>query len=104
MKSRRKKNPRTKVWRKTPFETLRKNFKDLLGDRVKEVRASKTLTGSPARLVSDESGTSRHMYRINRLLDKEYELPVKIAGTQSAPSVDAQPEPDVGHNAGQSAD
>ncbi len=59
------------------FETLQKHFKELLGDRVKEVRASKTLTGSPARLVSDESGAGRQMYRINRLLDKDYELPVK---------------------------
>ncbi len=59
------------------FETLQNHFKELLGDRVKEVRASKTLTGSPARLVSDESGPSRQMYRINRLLDKDYELPVK---------------------------
>ncbi|MCA0458056.1 MAG: molecular chaperone HtpG [Chloroflexi bacterium] len=59
------------------FEALQNHFKELLGDRVKEVRASKTLTGSPARLVSDESGASRQMYRINRLLDKDYELPVK---------------------------
>jgi molecular chaperone HtpG len=59
------------------FEALQKHFKELLGERVKEVRASKTLTGSPARLVSDESGPSRQMYRINRLLDKDYELPVK---------------------------
>ncbi len=59
------------------FEALQTHFKALLGDRVKEVRASKTLTGSPARLVSDESGASRQMYRINRLLDKDYELPVK---------------------------
>lgn len=59
------------------FEALQNHFKELLGGRVKEVRASKTLTGSPARLVSDESGPSRQMYRINRLLDKDYELPVK---------------------------
>ncbi len=60
------------------FETLRKHFADVLGDRVREVRASKSLTGSPARLVSDEASASRNMFRINRLLDKEYELPVKI--------------------------
>jgi molecular chaperone HtpG len=44
---------------------------------VSDVRQSKTLVGSPARLVSDEKGGGRHMYRINRLLDREYELPVK---------------------------
>ncbi len=59
------------------FDALQKHFTTLLGDRVKEVRASKTLTGSPARLVSDEAGVNRQMYRINRLLDKDYELPVK---------------------------
>ncbi len=60
------------------FETLQKRFSDVLGTRVRAVRASKTLTGSPARLVSDEGGTARNMFRINRLLDREYELPVKI--------------------------
>ena len=60
------------------FETLQKRFSDVLGTRVRAVRASKTLTGSPARLVSDEHGTARNMFRINRLLDREYELPVKI--------------------------
>jgi molecular chaperone HtpG len=60
------------------FEALRKHFADVLGERVREVRASKSLTDSPARLVSDESSTNRNMYRINRLLDKEYQLPVKI--------------------------
>jgi molecular chaperone HtpG len=60
------------------FETLRKHFADVLGERVREVRASKSLTGSPARLVSDEGGASRNIFRINRLLDKDYQLPVKI--------------------------
>ena len=59
------------------FETVRQRFAELLGKRVKDVRASKSLTGSPARLVSDESGVNRQMYRINRLLDKDYDLPVK---------------------------
>lgn len=60
------------------FEALQKRFGDVLGTRVRAVRASKTLTGSPARLVSDEGGAARNMFRINRLLDREYELPVKI--------------------------
>jgi molecular chaperone HtpG len=59
------------------FENLRARFVEVLGEQVKEVRQSKTLTGSPARLVSDEGGVNRQMYRINRLLDKEYKLPVK---------------------------
>lgn len=59
------------------FQTLRERFTAILGERVQEVRDSKTLVGSPARLVSDDSSSNRYMYRINRLLDREYELPVK---------------------------
>ncbi len=59
------------------FESLRQRFEETLGSRIKAVRQSKTLTDSPARLVSDEGGANRQMYRINRLLDRDYELPVK---------------------------
>ncbi|MDX1991979.1 MAG: molecular chaperone HtpG [bacterium] len=59
------------------FETVRAQFAQVLGERVKDVRASRTLTGSAARLVSEESGANRQMFRINRLLDRDYELPVK---------------------------
>lgn len=60
------------------FEDIRELFVETLGERVRDVRASKSLTGSPARLVSDEQNNSRNMFRINRLLDKDYEFPVKI--------------------------
>jgi molecular chaperone HtpG len=60
------------------FTALRDKFVSVLGDRVKDVRESKNLVGSPARLVSDDQNPTRNMFRINRLLDKEYELPVKI--------------------------
>ena len=59
------------------FETVQERFKSILGNRVKDVRESKTLTGSAARLVSDEKGAQRNMFRINRLLDRDYQLPVK---------------------------
>lgn len=59
------------------FGLLVQRFKTVLGDRVSDVRPSKALIGSPARLVSDDASTRRNMFRINRLLDKEYELPVK---------------------------
>ena len=59
------------------FESIVDRVKAVLGDRVADVRESQTLVGSPARLVSDDSTGARHMYRINRLLDREYELPVK---------------------------
>lgn len=57
--------------------TLLDRIKNLLGERVKGVQASKTLVGSPARLVSDEKDGNRHMHRINRLFERDYELPVK---------------------------
>ena len=59
------------------FAALQARVKARLGERVSDVRKSKTLVGSPARLVSEDDSGSRYMYRINRLLDKDYELPVK---------------------------
>lgn len=59
------------------FETLVGRVKSVLGGRVSDVRESKSLVGSPARLVTDDASGQRHMYRINRLLDKDYSLPVK---------------------------
>ena len=59
------------------FSALQARVKATLGGRVSDVRASKALVGSPARLVSEDGSTNRYMFRINRLLDKDYELPVK---------------------------
>ncbi|MEL7433851.1 MAG: molecular chaperone HtpG [Chloroflexota bacterium] len=59
------------------FETLVERVQAVLGERVSGVRESKSLVGSPARLVADDASGQRHMYRINRLLDKDYQLPVK---------------------------
>ena len=59
------------------FAALQGRVKARLGERVSDVRESKTLVGSPARLVSEDDSGNRHMYRINRLLDKDYQLPVK---------------------------
>ena len=59
------------------FASLQARVKATLGERVSDVRQSKTLVGSPARLVSEDESANRYMFRINRLLDKEYELPVK---------------------------
>jgi molecular chaperone HtpG len=60
------------------FGAVRERAAEVLGERVLEVRESKNLVGSPARLVSKDNDSRRNMFRINRLLDKEYELPVKI--------------------------
>lgn len=61
----------------TSFVSLKDKVKSILGGRVSDVRESKSLVGSPARLVSNEESTNRYMFRINRMLDKDYELPVK---------------------------
>ncbi|MGB1287186.1 MAG: molecular chaperone HtpG, partial [Aggregatilineales bacterium] len=58
------------------FNNLTDRVKAVLGARVSGVRESKTLVGSPARLVSEEGGGNRHMFRINYMLDKDYEMPV----------------------------
>jgi molecular chaperone HtpG len=61
------------------FETLVERVKRVLGDKVSGVKESKTLVGSAARLVSDDqSGGNRHMYRINRLFERDVELPIKM--------------------------
>ena len=59
------------------FGTLAERVKATLGGRVSDVRESKALVDSPARLVSEDESASRYMFRINRMLDKDYELPVK---------------------------
>ena len=59
------------------FAALQARVKATLGERVSNVRESKTLVGSPARLVSEDDNSNRYMFRINRLMDKDYELPVK---------------------------
>ncbi len=59
------------------FGALLERVKATLGGRVSDVRESKTLVGSPARLVSEDDSSNRYMFRINRLLDQDYELPVK---------------------------
>jgi len=59
------------------FTGVQDRFKAVLGERVTDVKESKNLVGSPARLVSSDHNPSRNMFRINRLMDRDYELPVK---------------------------
>jgi len=49
----------------------------LLGDRVAEVRASRVLKDSPARLVSAE-GREADLQRIYRLMGRDYDVPKQI--------------------------
>jgi molecular chaperone HtpG len=60
------------------FGTLIGRFKDVLGDRVKDVRPSKILRDSPCRLVSAESGPERDLERVRRLIEQDYEVAPRI--------------------------
>ncbi len=53
------------------FERLRERFAAVLGDRVTEVRASKVLRDSPARLVAADAMPGREMQRLQQLLGRE---------------------------------
>jgi len=60
------------------FDRLTKRFKEVLGDRITEVRESKLLADHPCRLVSPEGGPERDLQRIRRLLGQEVEIPARI--------------------------
>lgn len=60
------------------FERLRQRFAATLGERVKEVRSSKVLRNSPARLVSAEDTPGREMQRVQQLLGRETTVPPRI--------------------------
>lgn len=60
------------------FQKLVGRFKETLGDRIEDVRESKTLTDSPIRLVNPPNAMNANMQRVQRLLDKEFKIPKKI--------------------------
>jgi molecular chaperone HtpG len=60
------------------FETLVARFKEVLGDRIEDVRESKILTDSPCRLVNPVGALNTGMQRVQRLLGKDYQIPKKI--------------------------
>jgi molecular chaperone HtpG len=60
------------------FETLVARFKEVLGDRIEDVRESKILIDSPCRLVNPVGALNTGMQRVQRLLGKDYQIPKKI--------------------------
>jgi molecular chaperone HtpG len=60
------------------FDILLERFRNVLGDKVTEVRASKHLTDSPCRLVSPANVPGSEMHRVYRLLNEEFQVPKKI--------------------------
>ena len=60
------------------FNSLIERFKQVLGERVTDVRASNRLSQSVARLVDPDGTMNPEMQRVYRYLGKEYEVPKKI--------------------------
>ncbi|HAJ38313.1 MAG TPA: molecular chaperone HtpG [Chloroflexi bacterium] len=59
------------------FEKLLTHVKQVLGDRVREVREGKTLIDSPARLVSPEDEYARELQYVRRVIEEDYVAPAK---------------------------
>jgi len=62
----------------TDFNTLVERFKQVLGERVTDVRASNRLSQSVARLVDPDGALNPELQRVYKYLGKEYEVPKKI--------------------------
>lgn len=60
------------------FTALAERIAAILGDRLKEVRASRVLRDSPARLVADEAAFGREMQRIQQVLGQEVQMGPRI--------------------------
>lgn len=60
------------------FARLAERAKEVLGERVTDVRESATLRENPARLVSADSGPQREMARFQRLFDRDFSVPPKL--------------------------
>lgn len=60
------------------LQSLVERFKQRLGDRVTDVRASDRLSASPVRLVDPEGTMNQEMQRVYKLLNKEFSAPKKI--------------------------
>ncbi|MBO4300014.1 MAG: molecular chaperone HtpG [Desulfovibrio sp.] len=60
------------------FDNLLAKMKEILGDKVKEVRVSHRLADSPAVLVSPDGGMSSSMEKLLKVMRKDDTLPVKV--------------------------
>ncbi len=69
------------------FSTLLESFKEILGERVTDVRASNRLSQSVARLVDPDDSLNPEMQRVYRYLGQEYEVPKKILELNPAHSI-----------------
>ena len=60
------------------FSKLIERFKQVLGERVTDVRASNRLSQSVARLADADGALNPELQRVYRYLGKEYEIPKKV--------------------------
>ncbi|MCB0102515.1 MAG: molecular chaperone HtpG [Anaerolineales bacterium] len=60
------------------FNALIEKFKQVLGERVTDVRASSRLVSSVARLVDADENSNPELQRVYKYLGKEYEVPKKV--------------------------
>lgn len=60
------------------FSKLIERFKQVLGERVTDVRSSKRLSQSVARLADADGALNPELQRVYKYLGKEYEVPKKI--------------------------
>jgi molecular chaperone HtpG len=60
------------------FGKLIERFKQVLGERVTDVRASNRLSQSVARLADAEGALNPELQRVYKYLGKEYEVPKKV--------------------------
>jgi molecular chaperone HtpG len=68
----------TEIIAEADFDALVERFKQVLGERVVDVRSSSRLSQSVARLVDPEGSLNPEMQRVYRYLGKDFEVPKKI--------------------------
>jgi len=71
----------------TDFNAVVERFKQVLGERVADVRASNRLSQSVARLVDPDGTMNPELQRVYRMLGKDYEVPKKILELNPAHSI-----------------
>jgi molecular chaperone HtpG len=59
-------------------DKLARRIKDILGDRVEDVRLSERLVDSPAILVGAQPGISSQMEKIMQMMDKDAKPPKRV--------------------------
>ena len=60
------------------FDKLLARIREILGERIKDVRVSHRLAESPAVLVSPDGGMTSSMEKFLRVMQKDDSLPVKV--------------------------